>query len=287
MDIRSCIENADGDAPRAWLYVWATSKEPEALSDHHHGPWSHPPEPGPLPSAPQRRRFTRGFFIWLAIVGLGLGLYVALQLLFPGQLDRTDQAGALQVLGWLALVSSGLVFARRMRFGEVARNIGIWAAIAGVAILAYSFRGEAAAAFQRVRGELIPAMAVPAGKHAMTITAAGDGGFYVMGQVNGATVRFAIDTGANGVLLSPADAARAGVDMASLKFTAPGETANGVGYMAPVTLGSLDVGQIRLTGVPAAVDKAPMSTSLLGMAFLKRLDSFEVKGDQLTLRWRG
>jgi aspartyl protease family protein len=39
--------------------------------------------------------------------------------------------------------------------------------------------------------------------------------------------------------------------------------------------------------VPAAVDKAPMTTSLLGMAFLKRLDSFEVKGDHLTLRWKG
>jgi aspartyl protease family protein len=47
------------------------------------------------------------------------------------------------------------------------------------------------------------------------------------------------------------------------------------------------VGQIRLSGVPASVNRAPMSTSLLGMAFLKRLDSFEVKGDQLTLRWRG
>ena len=54
-----------------------------------------------------------------------------------------------------------------------------------------------------------------------------------------------------------------------------------------LTLDKLAVGQIQLANVPAAVDKAPMSTSLLGMAFLKRLESFEVKGDQLTLRWRG
>jgi aspartyl protease family protein len=108
-----------------------------------------------------------------------------------------------------------------------------------------------------------------------------------MGQVNGAPVRFAIDTGANGVLLAPADAARAGIDPDGLKFSAPGETANGVGYMAPVTLDKLAVGQISLANVPAAIDKAPMSSSLLGMAFLKRLESFEVKGDQLTLRWRG
>ena len=43
-------------------------------------------------------------------------------------------------------------------------------------------------------------------------------------------------TFANGVLLAPADAKRAGIDPDDLKFSAPGETANGVGYMAPVTL---------------------------------------------------
>ena len=293
MKNRSAIENVDGGAGAAWLCLprGGTPTEFEPLSDHgpHNGPWSLPPDPAPAPMTrqPQRLRPSRGVLIWIGIVGLGISLYLGLQLLFPGQLDRNDQAGALQMLGWLALVSSGLVFARRMRFAEVVRNIAVWAAIAGVAILGYSFRNEAVAAFQRVRGELIPAMAVPTGDHAMTITAADDGGFYVMGQVNGATVKFAVDTGANGVVLSPADAARAGIDADTLKFASPSETANGVGYVAPVTLPSLAVGQIKLTNVPAAVDKAPMSTSLLGMAFLKRLDSFEVKGDRLTLRWRG
>jgi aspartyl protease family protein len=263
-----------------------------ALSDHHPGPWSQPPEPrsqtAAPPTPPLRRRLpTRALLVWVGLIIAGVALYIGLQLLFPGQLSGMDQAAALQLLGWLVLVSSGLVFARRMRFGEVARNIAIWAAIVGVAVLGYSYRSEAAAAFQRVRGELVPAMAVPAGAHAMTVTAADDGGFYVMGEVNGKPVRFAIDTGANGVLLSPADAARAGIDVDGLKFASPSETANGVGYMAPVTIDNLNVGPIRMSGVPAAVNRAPMSSSLLGMAFLKRLDSFEVKGDRLTLKWRG
>jgi aspartyl protease family protein len=167
------------------------------------------------------------------------------------------------------------------------RNLLIWAGVAGVCILGYSFRTELAGVFQRVRGELIPSLAVSDAPNSAIIRASNDGGFYVMGQVNGAPIRFAIDTGANGVLLSPADAQRAGIDVASLKFTSPGETANGVGYTAPVTLPNLQVGQLKLANVPAAVDKTPMSTSLLGMAFLRRLDSFEVKGDQLTLRWKG
>jgi len=39
--------------------------------------------------------------------------------------------------------------------------------------------------------------------------------------------------------------------------------------------------------VPMEVNQAPMSVSLLGMGFLKRLDSFEVHGDQMTFRWKG
>ena len=38
--------------------------------------------------------------------------------------------------------------------------------------------------------------------------------------------------------------------------------------------------------VQAAVNKAPMSSSLLGMAFLRQLDSVEIHGDTLTLKWK-
>ena len=220
------------------------------------------------------------------MLGAGAAAYVALRLLFPGQLSTMDQAEALRLLGLLALVSSGLVFARRIRLGEAARHAAIWVAIAALLLVGYSFRAELAQAYIRVRGELIPAYGVAATPRSMVITASDDGGFYVMGQVNGTPVRFAIDTGANGVLLSPADAARAGIDVGGLKFASPAETANGVGYSAPVTLSSLVVGGMKLGDLPAAVNKAPMTSSLLGMAFLRRLDSFEVRGDQLTLRWK-
>jgi aspartyl protease family protein len=100
-------------------------------------------------------------------------------------------------------------------------------------------------------------------------------------------VRFVIDTGANGVLLSPDDANRAGIDVDNLKYVSPSETANGVGYFAPILLPTLDVGQMHLTNVPAAVNKAPMSSSLLGMAFLRQMNSVEIHGDALTLKWKG
>jgi len=34
------------------------------------------------------------------------------------------------------------------------------------------------------------------------------------------------------------------------------------------------------------VNQTPMSASLLGMTFLKRLDSIEVHGDQMTFHWK-
>ena len=253
------------------------------MSDQN-GPWSLPPPPS---TPPPRRRPSARLITWLLLIaGAGLGFW-ALTRIAPGQLTGPDQADALYLLGFLALVSSGLVFARRMPLGAIARNIAIWFVIGAALLLGYSFRDDLAGAALRVRGELMPGYAVSDGDHALTVMQADDGHFYVNGAVNGAPVRFAIDTGATEVVLSPADARRAGIDPAALKFTAPAETANGVGYAALTMAPSLAVGPIRLANVQVAINQAPMSASLLGMSFLKRLDSFEARGDRMILRWRG
>jgi aspartyl protease family protein len=264
------------------------------------GPWSLPPTPppgkSPTPSAsqpasspgdPPARRVPIGLIIWLALIGGAVGAYVVFTLLFPGQTSGMDQADALRLLGLLALVSTGLVFLRRVKIGEALRNIAIWLGVAGVAVAGYAYRGELSAAFDRVRSAVLPSLAVSTAPHVMVISASADGGFYVQGQLNGKPVRFVIDTGASGIVLSPADAQRAGVDLSQLQFAGTAETANGVGQMAPYTAPSLDVGAIHFTNVKIAVDRTPMSASLLGMDFLHRFDSIEIHGDQLTLKWRG
>jgi len=207
-------------------------------------------------------------------------------ILFPGQLSGMDQTNALQALGLLALVSSGVIYARGVKLGEAARNAAIWIGVAAIALIGYSFRTELNDAFVKVRGEVIPAYAISNAPHEMTVTRSADGGFYILGQINGAPVRFVIDTGANGVLLSPDDAKRAGMDVDTLKYATPAETANGVGFYAPIILPQLTVGEMKLSSVPAAVNKAPMSSSLLGQAFLRQLDAVEIHGDTLTLKWK-
>lgn len=102
--------------------------------------------------------------------------------------------------------------------------------------------------------------------------------------VNGASVRFLVDTGATMVVLSMRDADAAGISRASLEFSIRTQTANGVGRAAPVKLRELRIGQFSASDVPAAVVEN-LRISLLGQTFLKRLDSYEMREGVLTLYW--
>ena len=112
-----------------------------------------------------------------------------------------------------------------------------------------------------------------------------DGHFYVEADVNGALIRFVVDTGASMVALSPDDARAAGLQVIAQDFTLHANTANGTARVAPVTLRALGLGQFTANEVPAVVVEQPMRTSLLGMSFLTRLQGFETRGDELVLRW--
>lgn len=102
--------------------------------------------------------------------------------------------------------------------------------------------------------------------------------------VNGAVVRLLVDTGASLVTLTPADARAAGIDPAALAFTGRASTANGPVRMAPVMLREIRIGQLSIADVPAAVLEN-LNVSLLGMSFLGRLQSYEMRDGKLTIAW--
>jgi aspartyl protease family protein len=112
-----------------------------------------------------------------------------------------------------------------------------------------------------------------------------DGHFYVDADVNGARIRFLIDTGATYVALSPEDARSAGLRIFDSDYTAQSSTANGVTRVAPVTLRQIELDQLQLFDVRAVVLEKPMPVSLLGMSFLSRLQGYETRNDELVLRW--
>lgn len=111
-----------------------------------------------------------------------------------------------------------------------------------------------------------------------------NGHFVFEGAVDDRPLTFMADTGASIVALTYEDARRAGLSPHSLDFNARVSTANGIAYVAPVTLNRVRVGDITLHNVQAAVaEKGALGTNLLGMSFLGRLKSFHIRGDELVL----
>lgn len=110
------------------------------------------------------------------------------------------------------------------------------------------------------------------------------GHFVFTGDVDGRSLTFMADTGASIVALTYEDARRAGLSPGSLDFNARVSTANGIAKIAPVVLSRVRVGSITLRNVRAAVaEKGALDVNLLGMSFLGRLESFNLRGDELVL----
>lgn len=103
--------------------------------------------------------------------------------------------------------------------------------------------------------------------------------------VNGAPVRFMVDTGASFVTLTPEDARAAGIGSADLHFTMRVATANGQVRVAPVKLRELRLEQFTMEDVDAVVVESSLNVSLLGMSFLKRLDGYEMHDGALVMSW--
>jgi aspartyl protease family protein len=226
-----------------------------------------------------------GVLVWLALLfAAGIGIWL-LAGNFPGQLASEDsQIHMVRLLSILALVTSGVLFARRIKFSEVVRNIAIWTGAAAVLVLAYSYQDEIKSVGARVGGELMPGEPMVAAGGEVTLRRGNDGHFYAMGRANGTRINFMIDTGATGIVLSPADARLLGLDPARLRYTRSFQTANGRGRGAPHRLDSLSIGPIEFRDVAVSINQAEMGTSLLGMSFLNRLSSFEIRGRGLIMR---
>jgi aspartyl protease family protein len=116
------------------------------------------------------------------------------------------------------------------------------------------------------------------------IPKAADGHYWANGKVNGASVRFLVDTGATAVALTPTDAASLGLKPEDLRYSYRVVTAGGQTRAAAVKLASITVAGAQLHNVDALVIEKGLDTSLLGMTYLGRLSGFEATRDSLILK---
>ena len=110
-----------------------------------------------------------------------------------------------------------------------------------------------------------------------------DGHFHLTAELNGAPVRFIVDTGASALALSPRDARRAGIELDRLVYAGQARTANGIVPTATVRLDRVAIGDIIDENVPAMVIQADIDRSLMGMDYLRRFARVSFEGDSMVL----
>jgi aspartyl protease family protein len=172
----------------------------------------------------------------------------------------------------------------RRRFSDVLESVLLWVVIALLLALGYTYRFELRDVSEQVLAELIPGRAVSKGR-TVEIARGGSGSFSLAMQVNGARVAMVLDTGASSVVLTQDAAKAAGLPLEVLNYSVNVDTANGRARAAPVTLDRVSIGGITERSVPALIAQpGQLRVSLLGMSFLNRLESWEVRGERLLMR---
>jgi aspartyl protease family protein len=124
-----------------------------------------------------------------------------------------------------------------------------------------------------------------ASTRAVQISRSQGGEFALQAKINGVNAPMVIDTGATSVVLTYETAKAIGLPLELLEYDVDVETAGGHTKAARLTLDRLAIGKLVERSVPAlVVPHGQMKTNLLGMSFLDRLESWEVRADSLRLR---
>ncbi len=206
-------------------------------------------------------------------------------------LPRDEFPRVAGLLSILIFLMAGVTRLTAGKAAEALRALGAWMAIGLVVIVLYAYRSELGEVRDRVVQELQPGsvqtVSPGEGGHGaiVSIRKTGDGHFIARTQVNGKSIRMIVDTGASTVVLRPEDARKAGIQVATLDYTVPVETANGRAFAARVKLERVSLGELTLEKVEALVTRpGALQQSLLGMSFLSRLRSYEFSGNKLLMK---
>ena len=226
--------------------------------------------------------------LWSLLVGLAVALVLLIVRHDAGTIDSlSEDFGSLVYKIVLLVVAGSMALALfRHRFAEALTAALVWVVIGLALVVGYTYRADLHEVADRVLAEFIPGRPI---SHGRTVEIArGHGGdFQVATQVNGTRVLMVLDTGASAVVLTQDAAKAAGLPLEMLAYTVAIDTANGRTRAAAVTLDRLGVGTIVEHGVPALIAQpGQLKTSLLGLSFLNRLESYSVTSDRLILRAR-
>lgn len=224
---------------------------------------------------------------WVFIIGVALSLAALIATHDQdaiATLLRHD-VGSLVLKVALAVFVGGLVLITfRHRLSKALEAALFWAVIVLLLVVGYSYRFELRDVADRVIAELMPGHVASHGQNAEVVRTRG-GEFAMAARINGKKIAMVLDTGASSVVLTQEAAKAAGLPIEVLNYTVSVDTANGRTRAAPVTLDRIAIGGVVERSVPALVaQNGQLKTNLLGMSFLNRLESWDVRGDRLRMR---
>lgn len=164
----------------------------------------------------------------------------------------------------------------RQSFGKILQQAMAWVLIFLGVIVAIGMWGD-------IRDTVRPTQAVFSDEGRIEIPRSQDGHYRLTLTINGKPILFVVDTGASQVVLSKADAAKAGLDLENLVYYGRALTANGEVRTAPVTLKEVKIGTLTDRNVAAQVNGGELDQSLLGMSYLQRFEQITITGQKLIL----
>ena len=190
-----------------------------------------------------------------------------------------DVPQSLYLLLLLVLVASSLV-GMRLPLAKVAKMVLAWVAIFGAGFMLFTFRDDLGYLTQRLRTEATGEPIV-AGRE-VRIPMAIDGHFWVDGTINGAKVKFLVDSGATVTTIDRATALRAGATIANTADQTV-RTGNGFIRVARGRARSLHIAAIERDDVGLHIVEGD-EMNVLGMNFLSTLTRWSVEGRWLILQ---
>lgn len=182
----------------------------------------------------------------------------------------------------LVLVGSALL-AQGLPLRRLARMVLAWVGVFALLFLLLSFRSEVRLVWSRLQVELGLRSVDTDGARSVLLRSGPDGHFWVNASANGHSIRFLIDSGASqsGIGASTAEAIGVQIDEAALPVAVT--TANGVVMARRGRIERLTLGPIEARNHPVLVAAEFGDTNVLGMNFLRGLESWRVEGDRLEL----
>ncbi len=190
--------------------------------------------------------------------------------------DNPDDIARLIYLGILLLALVFFSFGGAQRLGGRLRDLAIWGLIFATAMVLYGFR-------DLIGRDLFPGTAFSTSETSMELTRSPDGHFWTDARIGGQRIDFMVDTGATDIVLTERAARSIGIDPDGLRYSGQANTANGVVATAQVRIPDLTIGPFTDRNLPAQVTSGALETPLLGMSWLKRFDSIEIRGDRMYL----